>query len=329
MASGHDGGHAPTTGVAAGIPRLPSLRMTAALAAVMLALGVGVGAAIGPAPEGSLAGTSRIPWLLPTLRALAAGASRSHPAQPPAPPAPVATASVSPASPQAAPANAGSGPTSSRASSGSAGSAPASASAPAASPKPAGGAPQIKHAALPAVTSVWLIELSGATFAQALAQPAAAPYIQSQLIPKGTLLSGWSAVQGSALASETSLLTGAPPQTLDTVVEPPCPEGAAGAQCAPETAGALNAADSFLQQTVPAITTLAAYRERGLIVVTFGAVGSATASGLPAGAATVTLSTTPPSGVLLISPFARAGIRSSTAFNPASPKQSLEELLHE
>jgi hypothetical protein len=91
---------------------------------------------------------------------------------------------------------------------------------------------------------------------------------------------------------------------------------------------ALSAADGFLQQVVPTITTLAAYRERGLIVITFGSVGSATASGLPAGAATATASSTPPSGILLLSPFARAGAKSSTAFNPASPKQSLEKLLH-
>jgi hypothetical protein len=181
---------------------------------------------------------------------------------------------------------------------------------------------------LPAVTSVWLIELSGASFSQALARPSSAPYVGTQLLPKGTLLSGWSSVEGSALASEASLLAGKPPQTLETIVQPPCPEGAAGAQCAPETAGAVSAADGFLQQTVPTITSLAAYRERGLIVVTFGSVGSATASGLPAGAATATLSTTAPSGVLLLSPFARAGAKPSTSFNPASPKQSLEQLLH-
>jgi hypothetical protein len=142
-------------------------------------------------------------------------------------------------------------------------------------------------------------------------------------------LTGWSGVEGSAFASEASLLAGTPPQTLDTIVQPPCPEGAAGAQCAPETPGALSAADAFLQQTVPTITSLAAYRERGLIVITFGSVGSASASGLPAGAATATLSTTAPSGVLLLSPFARAGARPSTSFNPASPKQSLETLLHQ
>jgi hypothetical protein len=330
-AGGASAGPPPTAGFAAGVPRLPSLRMTAALAAVMLVLGVAVGAAIGPAPEGSLAG-SRIPWLLPTLQALAGGSSQSHPAPAPAPaPQPLASAPTVPSAPTAATASTASRPASAAASSSSAGSSAASSSAPSAATTPTGTKAESegKHATLPAITSVWLIQLAGASFTQALAQSASAPYMEAQLIPKGTLLSGWSAVEGSALASEVSLLTGAPPQTLDTIVQPPCPEGAAGAQCAPETAGALAAADSFLQQTVPAITSLAAYRERGLIVVTFGAVGSATASGLPAGAATATLSTTPPSGVLLLSPFARAGAKSSTAFNPASPKQSLEKLLHQ
>jgi hypothetical protein len=175
---------------------------------------------------------------------------------------------------------------------------------------------------------VWLITLSGGTFAQALAQAATAAYIDSQLVPAGTLLSGWSSLDGSALASEAGLLSGVPPQTLDSIVQPPCPEGAAGAPCAPETAGALTAADEFLKATLPAITASAAYREHGLVVITFGSVGNATASSLPAGSSTATLSSEPPVGVLLLSPFAHAGARPTTPFNPTSPKQSLSGLLH-
>jgi hypothetical protein len=178
------------------------------------------------------------------------------------------------------------------------------------------------------VRSVWLITLSGGTFSQALAQPAAAPYIDSQLVPGGALLSRWSSLDAGSFASESGLLSGVPPQTLDSVVQPPCPEGTAGLVCAPETAGALTAADEFLKATVPAITSSAAYREHGLIVITFGSVGNATASSLPAGAATATLSSTPPAGVLLLSPFARKGTRPKTTFNPTSPKQSLAGLLH-
>ena len=98
------------------------------------------------------------------------------------------------------------------------------------------------------------------------------------------------------------------------------------ASCATEP-GALTAADEFLQTTLPTITSSADFRENGLIVVTFASVGLATATGLPAGAATATLTSQPPAGVLLISPFAKVGAHSSATFNPTSPKQSLEKLL--
>jgi hypothetical protein len=175
---------------------------------------------------------------------------------------------------------------------------------------------------------VWLITLAGATFTQALAQPTAAPYIDSQLVKAGTLLSGWSALAGSGFASEAGLLAGTPPQNLDAIVQPPCPEGVAGVPCKPETAGALSAADEFLKATVPTIMSNPAYGAHGLIVITFGNVGNATASSLPAGSSTATLGSEPPAGVLLISPFARAGARPSTAYDPTSPKQSLSALLH-
>jgi hypothetical protein len=173
---------------------------------------------------------------------------------------------------------------------------------------------------------VWLIELAGTSFASAVAQPTAAPYIDTQAIPAGTLLSGWSALDASAFASETALAASSPPQLLDTIVEPPCPEGAAGVSCTSE-AGELSTADEFLKATVPTIASTAAFRESGLIVVTFASIGSATATGLPAGAAIATLTSTPSTGVLLISPFASVGAHATTAFNPTSPKQSLEKLL--
>jgi hypothetical protein len=176
---------------------------------------------------------------------------------------------------------------------------------------------------------VWLIQVSGGTFTSALAQPAAAPYIDGQLVSTGTLLSGWSGLAGGALASEAALLGGTPPQRLDSIVQPPCPEGAAGAACAPETPGALTAADEFLKQTIPVITATAAYRTNGLIVVTFASVGVAAAAELPAAASTATLTSQPPAGVLVISPFAKAGARSSAVFNPTSPKRSLEGLLRQ
>ena len=305
------------------------MRVAAVLAAGMLALGVAVGAAIGPAPETSLAG-ERIPLLLPAIAALAGGGAHTTGTTtaavqpPPVTPQPTPAATTS-----ASTAGAGSSSPATKTSKTTPSAATTPAPAPSAAKTPAKSAPKSgTQATLPPVTSVWLITLSGSTFAQALAQTAAAPYIDSQLVPAGTLLGGWSSLQGSAFASEAALLSGEPPQTLDSIVQPPCPEGAAGAACAPESAGALSTADEFLKATLPAITASAAYREHGLVVITFGSVGNATASSLPAGSATATLSSEPPVGVLLLSPFARAGTRPTTPFNPTSPKQSLAGLLH-
>jgi hypothetical protein len=309
-------------------PRLPSLRASAALAAGMLAIGVAIGAAIGPAPSASLAGQGIAPLVLPSIAALAARASGDHasPAVVESPPVtPQATPATAPATAPAStsattPTPKSKTPTSTAVS-------PTSTPNTTKAPTTTGGG-TTKQTTLPAVTSVWLITLAGGTFAQALAQPAATPYIDSQLVKAGTLLSGWSSLAGSAFASEAGLLGGTPPQNLDAIVQPPCPEGAAGAPCKPETAGALTAADEFLHATVPTIISNPAYSAHGLIVITFGSVGNATASSLPAGSSTATLGTEPPAGVLLISPFARAGARPSTAYDPTSPKQSLAALLH-
>jgi hypothetical protein len=312
-----------------GASRLPSTRVAAALAAGMLALGVAIGAAIGPAPETSLAG-ERIPLLLPAIAAIAGGGSGAH-----ATGTSTATTAVPPPSVTSQPTPVPSSPSTSASSAATKTpkTTPSAAATPAPAPSttktPTKSTPKsAAPATLPPVTSVWLVTLSGSNFAQALAQTAAAPYIDSQLVPAGTLLSGWSSLQGNAFASEAGLLSGVPPQTLDSIVQPPCPEGAAGAACAPETAGALSAADEFLKATLPAITASAAYHAHGLIVITFGSVGNATASSLPAGASTATLSSEPPVGVLLLSPFAHAGARPTIAFNPTSPKQSLSGLLH-
>ncbi len=304
--------------------RAPSARVTAALAAAMLAVGVAVGAAIGPAPTPSQADPS-LPALLATLaRGAAARAAQARAAavQPP------------PTTAEATPTRKRHRRKHKRASAEEASSATTTTPAPETeTTTPSSTTPKStpKASALPPVTHVWLIELAGTSFAAASAQPAAAPYIDTQAIPAGTLLSGWSALDGGAFANETALLASSPPladlrSVLDTIVQPPCPEGAAGASCASE-AGALTAADDFLKETVATITSTADFRESGLIVVTFASVGSATATGLPAGAATATLTSRPPAGVLLISPFASVGARSSATFNPTSPKQSLEKLL--
>ena len=51
-------------------------------------------------------------------------------------------------------------------------------------------------------------------------------------------------------------------------------------------------------------------------------------SGLPAGASTRRSPPSRPRASLLLSPFAKAGAHDADAFNPTSPKQSLEQLLH-
>lgn len=303
--------------------RAPSARVTAALAAAMLAVGVAVGAAIGPAPSPSQADPS-LPVLLQTLARSAAARAAQSASAAAAPPAVSTEATprrkrrhrIKHSSEQEA--------------------ASATATTPATETGPETTTPTSttptskstpKASTLAPVTHVWLIELSGTSFEQASAKATAAPYIDTQAVPAGTLLSGWSGLDGGAFANEAALLAGGGPQLVDTIVQPPCPEGAAGASCAPETPGALTAADEFLKATVPTITSSAAFRENGLIVVTFASVANATATGLPAGAATATLTAQPPAGVLLISPFAAVGAHSTAKFTPASPKQSVEKLL--
>jgi hypothetical protein len=296
--------------------RAPSLRVTAALAAAMLGAGVAIGAAIGPAPSPSFA----IGQLVPLLPSLIAGAGTSTTSTTPPKAAPQPTPAPAPEASTVASASSTPSPTGTATTPTPA---PQESSPPSTAPTSGG-----KVSALAPATHVWLIELSGSTFTEAVAQAGAAPYIDGQAIPAGTLLRGWSSLDASAFASEAALLAEPAPQLLDTIVQPPCPEGAAGAQCATGAPGALGAADEFLKATVPTITATAPYRENGLIVITFASIASAAATGLPAGASTATLTSQPPAGVLLISPFASAGAKSSTAFNATSPKQGLEKLLH-
>jgi hypothetical protein len=323
-----DGGQPPSNAPVprpTGPLRMPSRRAGALLAAVMLGIGIAVGAAIGPAPETSLAGGAGIAQKLPALIAAVASSRQAQ--------APTATTAPPAITPQATPAAADT-PVSAT-------STPAASSTPTTSAEgesektsttprktSAGGASK-----LPPITSVWLIALSGVSFSAALADPAAAPYIDGQLIPKGTFLTGWSALSASAFAGDAALAekqasVGAAPPILHSIVQPPCPEGAAGATCAVGTPGALTAADEFLKATLASVTATTTYSEHGLVVVTFTTVADPTAAELPAGSSSATLTSQPPAGVVLLSPFAKAGAKPTTTFNPTSPKQSLEKLLH-
>lgn len=318
MPSDHDTHDTAQTAAAADRTRRRlSMRAAALLAALTLGVGVAVGAAIGPAPESSLAGgdVSQLLGRLGPLLAMAGG----HGAQTAAAPAPASSVAAK------APTTAATAPTPAVNRS-----APAQ---PAAEPEretpPAETAPAGPTSALPPIADVWLIELSGTSLEGALAQPTAAPYIDGTLVPAGTLLEGWSALQGSALASlAAAAQTPAPgtaPPLLRSIVQPPCPEG--DAECAPQTPGQLKAADEFLQTTLAQITNTPAYREHGLVVVTFATVGIAAQAGLPAGASLATLTYQPPAGVAVMSPFARPGARSAAKFDPTSPVRSLQALL--
>jgi len=318
--------------------RSPSARVTAGLAALMLAVGVGVGAAIGPAPSASLAGVAPgIIQRLPELLAAIAGQTRAvRAAQAPAAAqeASAAGAEVSAAEEAAAArrrrrarreraaalAAAGTGAPESK----------TTTTEGAANKEATGAEAPAKKSKLPAISSVWLIELAGESFSAALSAPTDAPYITGTALPKATLLNGWSAPAAAALAGEAALLApvsagGAPP-LVHAITQPPCPEGAAGTACA-TPAGQLASADAFLKETLAQITTTAAYREHGLVVVTFASVGVASQAGLPAGASSATLIEKPAAGVAVLSPFAKAGARPTVGFNATSPLQSLEELL--
>jgi hypothetical protein len=314
-----------------GRTRLPSFRAGAALAVAMLTVGVGVGAAIGPTPASSLAGTGGVVQKLPALIASIAARARVQAAQTPAP---SVTATRPPAVKRQATPAASTTPTSAASTPTPASTTPTTSSGESETKSPSptkssgGGGSNV-----PPITSVWLIELAGGSFSEPLANAAAAPYITSQLVPKGTLLSGWSALSASAFASDAALVehkatVGGTPPVLHTIVQPPCPEGAAGATCLTGTPGALSAADQFLQATLASITASTTYAEHGLVVVTFATVADPASVELPAGATSSTLASTPPAGAVLLSPFAKAGARSTVAFNPTSPKQSLEKLLH-
>jgi hypothetical protein len=306
---------------------LPSRRASLVLAVAMLTIGVAVGAAIGPAPAASLAGNGNIVQKLPAL--IAAVAARGHSATPAQPAA--ASTQPQPIAPQATPA--------ASSTAAAATSAPAqeatqpSSESQKKSSSTQGRAPSGSASKLPPITSVWLIELSGSSFNEAIANPAAAPYTTGEAIPKGTFLAGWTALSASAFAADAALAehratVGGTPPVLHTIVQPACPEGPAAAACLPGTPAGIGLADAFLKATIASITQSTTYTEHGLIAVTYATVADPATAELPAGSASSTLASQPPAGALLLSPFAKAGAKPATVFDPTSPKQSLEKLLH-
>src|SRR5580693_6368518 len=183
--------------------RTPPRRVIGALAAAVLAAGIVAGAALGPTPASSPADTATLAER--ALTALATQASGGAQAGAPSPPAPAPGASQTSlpsttrhktTTPKTSSAQA-STPSSSQSSSPSESSesTPSESSSPESSsskgPSKSEKAPPGTPVKLPPVKHVWLIALSGTSFASALAQAQADPYLAKQLVPKGELLSDY------------------------------------------------------------------------------------------------------------------------------------------
>ncbi len=100
----------------------------------------------------------------------------------------------------------------------------------------------------------------------------------------------------------------------------PCDSGATG-QCPPGSVEGAAAADAFLAKWVPQILASSAYKEDGLLVVTFGAAGQVASDTAPA-------PTGDPLhvGTLLVSRFAPPGSTDATSFDPYSLLRTTEDL---
>jgi hypothetical protein len=334
--------------------KLPSRRVSTILAAGMLAAGIALGALIGPGPASSLASGTRAAAIarIVALLALGDGTGASAVAQPAA-----TTSTQTPASGGTSPslaANSGAkaGGGGAQSETGPSKSAtpekpsPSNAVSPTAGKSPAAGSGESKPVRLPPIGHVWLIVLPyGQSFASALAQPSAAPYLAGQLVGQGTLLSGYSSLAAGQLASSATLLSGQEAAAVSTIA-PPCAAAAStpggtpsttgttpsantttpgtttgtssGTPCATAEPAGAQAADTFLREVVPQIVASAGYREGGLIAITFATAGEgapatgapatgAPAAGIayPAGTVSSTLTATGTPGALLLSPFLR------------------------
>jgi hypothetical protein len=106
----------------------------------------------------------------------------------------------------------------------------------------------------------------------------------------------------------------------------PCDSGAAG-QCAPGSVEGAAAADAFLAKWVPQILASPAYKEDGLLVVTFGAGNPATSEAAPAPAPTSAPADDPLHvGTLLVSRFLSGGSTNATTYDPYSLLRTTEDL---
>jgi hypothetical protein len=214
-----------------------SRRVAAALAAGVLAVGIVAGAALGPAPASSPADSSTLAQQ--AVAALVARASSGTQASPPT------SASVSPTKSETTKTSVASVPAhkakakqpeaSGEASAPPPSESSSSSEAPSGSPSsegtsaegtPSKGSSESEKTAagtpikLPPIKHVWLIALSNQSFASALAQSQTDPYLTKQLLPKGTLLSGYTLSASSALANGIALISG---QGVNLNTEQNCP----------------------------------------------------------------------------------------------------------
>jgi phosphatidylinositol-3-phosphatase len=112
---------------------------------------------------------------------------------------------------------------------------------------------------------------------------------------------------------ETDLASAETTPNLAFVVPNLCNDGTES-PCVDGSPGGLPAADAFLSAWVPKILASPAYKESGLLIVTFAGNLAATADE-PA-----------PNGTLLVSRYAQAGATSGSEYNPYSLLRSIEDL---
>jgi hypothetical protein len=167
---------------------------------------------------------------------------------------------------------------------------------------------------------VWLITLAGSTFTAATATPASYPYLAGQLLAQGTLLTSYSALDAYELAGDATLLPGGVGASLDVIFEPACagaPTSPASPACPESSQPSPAEADAFLQRVAGPILSSPAYRENGLVLISFAPASSS------AGSPATTLALQPTAGALLLSPLLHGGARSATPFNSLSPRTSV------
>jgi hypothetical protein len=206
----------------------------------MLAVGIALGALIGPGSVSSLAGSSRTAALGRVLALLALGEGTSsgsdlllssEAARPPASapqPTPSSSSEASAGGGEASASAGSSTPTPHHAASTPSPSSRSVSPTPATTPAGAGegeseGEKATKGKPLPPIADAWLIELPyGTSFESALKQSAAAPYLEEQLKREGTLLSGYSSLAAGQLAGAATLLSGQVGASVTTLAPPAC-----------------------------------------------------------------------------------------------------------